>query len=555
MDAMSPSAYSPGHRMRPPWHLFAVAALAGGCGSPPLPAPPDMLHLAPNEIPLTVEKSCPGGPDCADIGDGKLYAGEARREITPTVEPFVDLNGDGVHEDGEPYTDLNHNGRFDPVWMAGYHTGLQAFGVHDPNWTRCYALRQNQTTLVHCVLDVVGLMHDELEAIRADLDPALGIDYFMTSATHVHETKDSIGIWGPDYATSGYDPDWMAILHARTVEAATEAVHNLRPAKLSIGSILVEDPGHHMEPYISDSRDPVVIDNRLHLLQLDGEDGKPIVTIINWASHPEGAGDGNRYTSSDYVHYLRESVERGTGSDVVFISAALGGQIGPNRIQPVTDDGRVVTERGLPFADAWGNSVARFALRAFAARTPVDSPRLAFRTTRFNVHIDNTSFHLAARLHLFHRQFFGYNPKLPSVGANAPVIDTEMAYITLGPAAIITCPGELLPELFIGGYDGSRAGAWPFLDPMDIAPPDVAEAPPPPYLFDFMGGDPDSRMVFGLTLDFVGYIIPRYNFVLDEDAPYIAQAPGDHYEETNSLGPRAEPEIVGTMRQLVAGGR
>jgi hypothetical protein len=472
------------------------------------------------------------------------------------VEPFTDENGNGVYDFGEPFVDLDGNGRFDPVWMAGYHTGLQAFGTHDPNWARCYALRQNETTLVHCVLDVVGLMHDEIEAIRGDLDPQLGVDYLMISATHVHETKDAIGIWGPDYATTGYDPEWMARVRALTVAAASDAVKDLRAAKLAMGSILVEESGHDLSPYISDSRDPVVIDQRLHLMQFDGAaDGKPIVTVINWASHPEGEGDGNRYTSSDYVHYLREAVSAGTGSEVVFVNGALGGQIGPNRITPIASDGTRVTERGFAFSDAWGNGVARLALKAFAARTPVDAPKLAFRTTRFNVHVDNISFQVAGRLHLFHRGFFGFDPKQPWVGDNAPVIDTEMAYITLGPAAIITSPGELLPELFVGGYDGSRAGTYHFLDPMDAAPPDVTKAPKAPYLVDVMEGDPTQRMVFGLTLDFVGYVIPRYNFVLDIDAPYIAQAPGNHYEETNSLGPRAEAEVVGTMRQLVAEGR
>ena len=42
----------------------------------------------------------------------------------------------------------------------------------------------------------------------------------------------------------------------------------------------------------------------------------------------------------------------------------------------------------------------------------------------------------------------------------------------------------------------------------------------------------------------------RYNFVLNEGAPYVAEADGDHYEETNSVGPRAEPEVLGTIRQL-----
>ena len=69
------------------------------------------------------------------------------------------------------------------------------------------------------------------------------------------------------------------------------------------------------------------------------------------------------------------------------------------------------------------------------------------------------------------------------------------------------------------------------------------------------GFAPEHCMVYGATLDFLGYIVPRYNFVLSELAPYFAEAEGDHYEETNSIGPRAEPEIVGTMRQLVMSAR
>ena len=156
------------------------------------------------------------------------------------------------------------------------------------------------------------------------------------------------------------------------------------------------------------------------------------------------------------------------------------------------------------------------------------------------------------------------------MGGNVPLIDSEMIYLTLGPAAIATMPGELLPELFIGGYDGSLRGTWePFIhtgpiydgcDPSRIkkdqgdypAPPDVSMAPKGPYLIDLMDGERDHRMIFGLTMDMLGYIVPRYNFYLDPVLPYLKEPNGDsHYEETNSLGPRAEAEMVGTMRQLV----
>ena len=134
---------------------------------------------------------------------------------------------------------------------------------------------------------------------------------------------------------------------------------------------------------------------------------------------------------------------------------------------------------------------------------------------------------------------------------NVPQVETRVAYIQLGPASIVTNPGELAPELFLGGYDGSARGTYPLLNPSEPNSPDLSRAPAPPYLIDHMDGAREHRMVFGLTMDFLGYILPRYNFVLHETKPYFEDAPGDHYEETNSLGPRAEAEIVGTLRQLV----
>ena len=130
-----------------------------------------------------------------------------------------------------------------------------------------------------------------------------------------------------------------------------------------------------------------------------------------------------------------------------------------------------------------------------------------------------------------------------------------MSYLRLGPASIITNPGELLPELFIGGYNGEYAGKYPFINTTKPNAPDVSRAPKPPYLIDVMDGDPKLRMTWGMTHDFIGYIVPRYNWVLDDKKPYLEEAAGDHYEETNSIGPLAEPQVVGSMRQLVLDGR
>ena len=55
----------------------------------------------------------------------------------------------------------------------------------------------------------------------------------------------------------------------------------------------------------------------------------------------------------------------------------------------------------------------------------------------------------------------------------------------------------------------------------------------------------------GLAEDYIGYIVPVYNFVLDPDNPYINEAEGDHYEEVYSLGPLVEQHAIHPILQLL----
>jgi hypothetical protein len=130
-------------------------------------------------------------------------------------------------------------------------------------------------------------------------------------------------------------------------------------------------------------------------------------------------------------------------------------------------------------------------------------------------------------------------------------------YLQVGPFALITCPGELHPELWVGGYDGSWSWGWPIMDTTKPNTPDLTTAPMPPYLRDVMLANPGVRfpVLAGLAMDYVGYIVPAYNYVLHANSPYIDEADGDHYEETYSLGPEVERHVVYPLLELAAGGR
>ena len=113
-------------------------------------------------------------------------------------------------------------------------------------------------------------------------------------------------------------------------------------------------------------------------------------------------------------------------------------------------------------------------------------------------------------------------------------------------------PGELFPEVAFGGYDGSLVGndIEAFISPDNPNPPQVDDAPSGPYWAELM--ETEHAWIVGLANDELGYIIPAYDFEVHPTVPYLDEAEGDHYEETNSLGPQTEPLLDEAIRQLMA---
>jgi hypothetical protein len=170
------------------------------------------------------------------------------------------------------------------------------------------------------------------------------------------------------------------------------------------------------------------------------------------------------------------------------------------------------------------------------------------------VTIENTFYHVAGLVGLFgDRVFLGYDEDRAIGPGNYPLLESRVSYLQVGNVGIASAPGELFPELSIGGYGGEHTYGFELIDPDNPNPPNLAAAPQGPYLKDLiaMNDGVDIALIAGMTEDFLGYIVPDYDYVLDEHNPFVEQADGDHYEETNSIGPRAEEELVGPMRSLI----
>ena len=527
-------------------------------------APPDA-----GDLPLEPDQVCPGGDGCADTGDDALYAGAAAVTVTPSFDDVerltVDVDGDGVFdpEDGDNYEDANGNGLYDAIWLAGFGYGRAATDILNDTWARALVLRQNETTIAFVAIDVVGFFLDDMDPIRelvADLD----VDTVVISATHVHETRDTIGIWGRTIDETGRSPAYIAYIQQRAAQAVREAVTGLRRSHVQYASLLLRDQPGGVRRYVSDSRDPQVIDDQVRVMRFLEPTGETIATLVNYAAHPEYMGSSNTSLSSDFPHWLREGIEEGAvasdgtslpgvGGVCVFVNGALGSQIGPNRVRLQTWAGDPVS-RGTEAAQTMGSQVASFVLTALGpdgGSVTDETADLGFRRARFFVKIQNRRYHIAYLQDLFVREVYNWDMSHAIRAGNEPDVISEIEVIDVGRAQMITAPGELDPALFVGGYDGAYADGEPVVDTTQINPPDLSMAPSGPYLRDLARADADQVWLLGLTNDFLGYLIPEFDYVLDPGLPYIGEAPGDHYEETNSIGIDGSPRILGKLEELL----
>lgn len=508
------------------------------------------------------------GGDTGGTMVSPLSVGVGKQLINPTLveTEWDDANGDGYWDpQTETFTDTNNNGVFDATWIAGFGNGRPAKGVNDALEVRAIAFRSQGVTAVICVLDVVGYFIDDMDLIRADPGvKALGIDHLLIGSTHVHEGVDTVGLWGPTQLDTGVSPEYQALTRERAALAIEEAVNSLKPARMRVAQRLAVDPATNSTlAYVNDTRDPIIYDPTVTIAQFvdDADPKQTIATLLHWAAHPEYSGSHNNMLSADYVHWLRDVVESGVpaegidglGGTSVFVQGALGGQVGPGGgVAPIGADGMPVQQAGLAKAEAAGTQVAKLALAALAEDgKDASSSDIVFRDKEIYGRVDNLGYQFLAGAGVIQRPFYMYDPNQPIGPDNPPWARSEVSYLQVGPIGVVTAPGELHPELWVGGYDGSWSFGQMILNETENAP-DLNQAPAAPYLRELMLQNPgvEYPLVAGLTQDFLGYIVPSFNYVLDPDAPYFAEAAGDHYEETNSIGPLCEEHLQHPMMEL-----
>lgn len=481
----------------------------------------------------SLELSIPSQADSVN-----LQIGFGKQIITPKItDTWNDANGDARYntKDGDTFNDTNGNGKFDAVWIAGFSNGKPAQGVHDDVWARTMVLDDGQTRIALVVLDAVGFMHDDIVDIRKGLPAEWKVDYTLIASTHTHESNDLIGIWGPDAFHSGVDDAHMEYLKAQVTQSIGDAVQGIRPAHL----IFAEDLSGQDSLLIKDTRKPIVKATGIHVMQaVDAENGQTLGTLVNWANHPETLWDKNLLISSDFPHYLRESLESGIvanedsihpgyGGIAIFFNGAVGGLMTPHPSLPFNDPVRdtLLKDPSFEKTRTLGEQIALLSINALQEGDTVKVfPPLALEAQTLILPLANPIYRLASGLGLIKRGSPGFFKTR-----------TEVAAIQVGPASILSIPGEIYPEILYGGIE-SPPGQDFDIPPLEVPP--LEEKMTGPYKF-----------YFGLSNDEIGYIIPKSEW--DAEEPWLYLDENDTYGEENSLGPETSPILYEALSKLL----
>lgn len=378
--------------------------------------------------------------------DAQLQVGVAQRLITP--DPLLPVSG-GL---GKPSPTTQKQGDL----MA-----------------RAMVLRNGKTTVAIVSLDLLGFPGVLGDRVKERV-PGIPGEQILIGATHTHSAPDVYAF--PD-GEGGHTADlkYVELVCRRTAEAINAAREDLQPAWLKIAT----DAAHGRIAY--NYYAPDLFDRRMSVIQAMRPDGETIVTLVNYAIHPEVLGNKVGILSPDLVGPLCDRLESTEGGMAIFMNGAIGGM--------VTADNRDLDRLRDPVRGYWhdrrtweeclriGHTMASEARRIIAEAPVQQQARLVCRSAEVTLPVESDLMWSVIQ----------HSP-LNYPHNEDRTITTRINVINLGDAQILTIPGEALPNI---GF----------------------------YLKRKMHGR--HNLLFGLTNDAFGYILtkvdfnsfPRYDYV------------------------------------------
>ncbi len=257
--------------------------------------------------------------------------------------------------------------------LTGFFTrATGSVGVRDPLYATALVVESGGSRVALLGCDLLWVHPSLVAEVRAGVEEATGIPgaNVMICCSHTHSGPP--GYIHPN--ARSVDNAYVAVLRYLLIGAVAAAARELRPVTLHHGVSACAAAINRREVR-PDGR--VVLghnptgprDALARVARLDRADGRPLVSIINYACHPVTLGPASMEISSDWVCHMRSVVEGALGGSVLFVQGTCG-DVNP-RLGPAADEGQT---------QIVGLEVAGAVLQASATAQPATSHGVAAAT-------------------------------------------------------------------------------------------------------------------------------------------------------------------------------
>ena len=378
-----------------------------------------------------------------------LKAGAAMRDITP--DHLIPISG----------------GMGTPEIPTGFQGKLTV---------RAFVLEKGKTRIAIVSVDNIGwpaYLGDRSRKLIKGIAP----ENILIGATHAHSCPDAYG-FTDENGNTGADLKYLDWCVGQIADAVNDAVSKLEPAsiKTAVDKAAERIAYNYYAPALYDRRMGVI-----QAIATSGKNaGKPIATLVNYATHPEILGTDRKLISPDLCGPLYDRIESKVGGMAIFMNSAQGGMVtADTRIDPKVNGG--AENNNWDECIRIGNLMADEALRII---TPVQAQEnadlyCASKTITFPIESE------AMRFVLKHSPIAAQ-----AKNNNFSSITTRLNLLNIGKAQIVTVPGEALPN--IGFYVKRKMKS-------------------------------DQPMLFGLTNDAFGYMLTKEDFGGFERYNYVSR--------------------------------
>ncbi len=369
---------------------------------------------------------------------------------------------------------------------GGMGTPEMPTGIKGELTVRAFVLEKGSTRIAIVSVDNIGwpaYLGDRSRKLIKGIAP----ENVLIGATHSHSCPDAYG-FTDENGNTGADLKYLGWCVNQIADAVNEAISKLQPASLK--TAVGEAKGKIAYNYYAEK----LYDPRMGIIQAiatsGANKGKPIATLVNYATHPEILGTDRKLISPDLCGPLYERIESKVGGMAIFMNSAQGGM--------VTADTR--RENGKE-ANDWdeciriGNLMADEALRIVEPAQVQENPDLYCASKVITFPIDSETM----------RFVFKHSPLAAQAAKNSDfsTVSTRLNLLNIGKAQVVTIPGEALPN--IGFYVKRKMKS-------------------------------DQPFLFGLTNDAFGYMLTKEDFGGFERYNYVSRTSlgemtGNIYEE------------------------